>query len=128
MLTDTSHSLAVFRTLVPLFNSLSTFLYSSFLASSLLTLPTLRPSLPPLAMKRSRPLLRRNLMFSCSISAQVPNQHIAEAWKTLSSGELDNTIRDFLEARIRMQLCDWDRHFCAILSLVSSSLISFVVV
>ncbi len=35
------------------------------------------------------------------------NQHIAEAWKSLSAGRLDNTIRDFLEARIRMQLCDW---------------------
>lgn len=35
------------------------------------------------------------------------NQHIAETWKSLSTGQLDNTIRDFLEARIRMQLCDW---------------------
>jgi len=35
------------------------------------------------------------------------NQHIAEAWKKLSTDQLDNTIRDFLEARIRMQLCDW---------------------
>ena len=35
------------------------------------------------------------------------NQHIAEAWKKLSTDQLDNTIRDFLEIRIRMQLCDW---------------------
>lgn len=35
------------------------------------------------------------------------NQQIADAWKKLSSDQLDNTIRDFLEARIRMQLCDW---------------------
>lgn len=35
------------------------------------------------------------------------NQHIAEAWKKLSTDQLNNTIRDFLEARIRMQLCDW---------------------
>ena len=35
------------------------------------------------------------------------NQHIADAWKKLSTDQLDNTIRDFLEARIRMQLCDW---------------------
>lgn len=35
------------------------------------------------------------------------NQHIAEAWKKLSVDQLDNTIRDFLEIRIRMQLCDW---------------------
>lgn len=35
------------------------------------------------------------------------NQHIADAWKKLSTDQLDNTIRDFLEARIRLQLCDW---------------------
>lgn len=35
------------------------------------------------------------------------NQHIAEAWKKLSTDQFDNTIRDFLEIRIRMQLCDW---------------------
>lgn len=35
------------------------------------------------------------------------NQRIAEAWKKLSTNQLDNTIRDFLEIRIRMQLCDW---------------------
>ena len=35
------------------------------------------------------------------------NQHIAEAWKKLSTDQLDNTMRDFLEIRIRMQLCDW---------------------
>lgn len=35
------------------------------------------------------------------------NQHIAEAWKELSTNRLDNTIRDFLELRIRMQLYDW---------------------
>lgn len=35
------------------------------------------------------------------------NQHIAESWKKLSTDQLDNAIRDFLEIRIRMQLCDW---------------------
>ena len=35
------------------------------------------------------------------------NQYIAEAWKELSTNQLDNTIRDFLEIRIKMQLCDW---------------------
>lgn len=35
------------------------------------------------------------------------NQHIAEAWKKLSTDQLNNTIRDFLEIRFRMQLCDW---------------------
>lgn len=35
------------------------------------------------------------------------NQHIAEVWKKLSTDRLDNTIRDFLEIRIKMQLCDW---------------------
>lgn len=35
------------------------------------------------------------------------NLHIAEAWKKLSTDQFDNTIRDFLEIRIRMQLCDW---------------------
>lgn len=35
------------------------------------------------------------------------NQHIAEAWKVLSTVLFNNTIRDFLGIRIRMQLCDW---------------------
>lgn len=35
------------------------------------------------------------------------NQHIAEAWKKLSTDQLNNTILDFLEIRFRMQLCDW---------------------
>lgn len=35
------------------------------------------------------------------------NQHIAETWKSLATDKLDNTIRDFLEARLKMQLCDW---------------------
>ncbi len=35
------------------------------------------------------------------------NNSLAHAWKTLSSDDMNNTIRDFLELRIRMQLCDW---------------------
>ena len=34
-------------------------------------------------------------------------QSIAEGWETLSTGRLDNAIRDCLEARIRYNLSDW---------------------
>ena len=34
-------------------------------------------------------------------------ESIAAAWLKLSGGELDNAIRDCLEARIRYNLCDW---------------------
>lgn len=71
--TDTSHSLEVRLMLVPRRSSRSTSLYSSILVSLDLMLPAFRPTLPPLAMYRALPLLRRNLMVSRSISAQVPN-------------------------------------------------------
>ena len=71
--TDTSHSLEVRLMLVPRRSSRSTSLYSSRLVSLDLMLPAFRPTLPPLAMYRALPLLRRNLMVSRSISAQVPN-------------------------------------------------------
>lgn len=37
----------------------------------------------------------------------IDNQHIADVWKQLSTEKLNNTIRDFLEIRIKMNLCDW---------------------
>lgn len=74
--TDTSHSLAVLRMLVPFFSSLRTCLYSSCFFSVLLILPCLRPSRPPSAMYFARPELSLNLIFSLSISAQVPSTEI----------------------------------------------------
>lgn len=35
------------------------------------------------------------------------NKSIAEAWERMSGDAYNNTIRDCLELRIRMQLCDW---------------------
>lgn len=35
------------------------------------------------------------------------NDALAKAWETLSGEDYNNTIRDCLELRIRMKLCDW---------------------
>ena len=40
------------------------------------------------------------------LSGHKPDD-IADAWLRLSSGEMDNTMRDCLETRIRYRLCDW---------------------
>lgn len=37
----------------------------------------------------------------------VNGESLASVWEQLAKGDFDNTIRDFLELRIRMQLCDW---------------------
>lgn len=37
----------------------------------------------------------------------INEEQIATAWESLAKGAYDNTLRDFLELRIRMQLCDW---------------------
>lgn len=39
--------------------------------------------------------------------SNVGNDAIAEAWKRMSGEAYNNTIRDCLELRIRLQLCDW---------------------
>ena len=43
----------------------------------------------------------------CGTECTCVNQHIAKAWIVLSTVLFNNTIRDFLGIRIRMQLCDW---------------------
>ncbi len=35
------------------------------------------------------------------------NGELADAWTVLSENKLNNTIRDFLELRIKLHLCDW---------------------
>lgn len=37
----------------------------------------------------------------------INEEQVATTWESLAKGAYDNTIRDFLELRIRMQLCDW---------------------
>lgn len=39
--------------------------------------------------------------------SSVDGEQIGKAWELLTKGDYDNTIRDFLELRIRMRLCDW---------------------
>lgn len=39
--------------------------------------------------------------------SNVGNDAIAEAWERMSGEAYNNTIRDCLELRIRLQLCDW---------------------
>ena len=56
---DTPQIAAVSRIDLPARSERITFPYSSCLRSLLLTLPTLRPNLPPSAMYLARPLLRR---------------------------------------------------------------------
>lgn len=43
----------------------------------------------------------RFILSNCS------NDALATAWETLSGDDYNNTIRDCLELRIRMNLCDW---------------------
>lgn len=100
--TDTSHSLAVLRMLVPFFSFLRTCLYSSCFFSVLLILPCLRPSRPPSAMYFARPELSLNLIFSRSISAHVPSTEIKmlrkgflvpSGWKTQTYTPMGNNTQ-----------------------------------
>lgn len=73
VLTLTPQIAAVSRIDLPARSERITLPYSSCLRSLDLTLPTLRPNLPPSAMYFVRPELRRKTIFSRSIWAQTPS-------------------------------------------------------
>ncbi len=41
------------------------------------------------------------------LNTNLSNKTVSKAWEELSKGDYDNLIRDCLELRIRLQLCDW---------------------